>query len=244
MALNSANALTTDCVALILTDEGGDWYDYANDVAPSADTSTAVTGGRAYSGSQGTQFAHLAAYNVLDALTLAAIVTFSGISNSMHLVQKGASGTTNVPYEWRLSQSNSYTRDLLLRANTDYAFWAHENSPYPTSVTDKFFAVSQAGGTNPMNNEPVMIYDTAALDPVDVVAGALQAGAATGNSGDLYIGKRSDSGTAFTGTIKCIAIWSRVVSESDLQTFKANPRALIEGFSSSFTPRRGLLGLG
>lgn len=177
----------------------------------------------ASNGSQYAFFPYNKNYDVAGSITIASIVDVDALVNYNCLVSRYAGGGfANLPYELRIGAAATDARIEFVRSNaSEHHAWDALSVGSNTLAAGKnqFVAVSQASA---IDTSPIF-YVNSTKYPSPVSPGGNGTGAATSNSQLLYIGNRGDAITPLSGAINILAIWSRVLSDTEILSFKQNP---------------------
>ena len=220
-AINLAHPLAQGLVGF-WTPIGGRFVDVLDYSTPSANTASASVSAKGHTtlyNNTRTTYAHKSRYDVLGDITIAAEVDVVSLTGFGAILQKNNSDTTTLPYEFRIGKSSTTSDLVFVRGNTTFARFEGAEGDQISAGQTAFVAVTQDGSS--IGTTPVFY-----VNGKTVASGAkigTGTGAATTNSGSLYLGSRFDSVTYSNYAALYVALWSRSLSRAEIASFRANP---------------------
>ena len=197
--------------------------DLITQATPSVNTSTRTARnqkvGRAFSAGTNTQFPHRSNFALTGQMTALVVMDINALSDYTAIIAKQATATTYNIYEFRAANTTSGNLSLVEGSATDYAIWDS-----PSSIISAGFS-GVVGFTRDTN--------VAATGTRNFYANGRKFSSSltrsmTGNIADdglspVYLGTRADGVTKLNGNIYLTALWSRVLSDSEITSFSNNP---------------------
>lgn len=141
--------------------------------------------------------------------------------NHREMIAKGlVSGGTHSPFSFRADPGGNL---ILVRANAS-SYREHSALSQITGITTNYAVTAP----NELTESPPTFYVNGGRGVVGTYIGGSASGPVTDNNSIMRIGRRPDNATQLDALVECCYVWSRALSEAQINMLQDNPYCFLD----------------